>query len=122
MLIQKEEAEGQVIIKSYQPGLIRLNIGDFDTTILLQNGELGQFDASVRFDQLDWSLLAPVFAEKPEVLIIGSGQKHQMLPIQLVKAINDQGVAVESMASRQACHTYQVLIYEQRRVYGLIFP
>ncbi|MDQ7050894.1 MAG: Mth938-like domain-containing protein [Enterobacterales bacterium] len=120
MLIQKQDAEGQIIIKSYQPGLIRLNIGEFKQVILLQNGAMGVFDADASFDQLSPERLKDIIKDKPEVLIIGSGEKHQMLPISL--AINQQGIAVESMASREACHTYQMLVYEQRRVYALIFP
>lgn len=122
MLIQKEDAEGQIIIKSYQPGLIKLNIGEFNHVILLKNGTLGDFELTTSFDQLNQQLLQDIIQAKPEVLIIGSGEKHQMLPLQLVKLINQQGIAVESMASRQACHTYQVLVYEQRRVFALIFP
>jgi len=122
MLIQKEDAEGQIIIKSYRPGHIQLNVGEFNQVVLLQNGAMGEFDTAASFDQLTQEALEAIIQQKPEVLIIGSGEKHQMLPIALVHAINQQGIAVESMASREACHTYQVLAFDQRRVFALIFP
>jgi len=97
MLIQKEDAEGQIIIKSYQPGQIKLNVGEFKHVILLRNGAMGEFDNTVSFDQLSHEKLQDIITAKPEILIIGSGEKHQMLPLQLVQVINQRGIAVESM-------------------------
>ncbi|PCI73052.1 MAG: hypothetical protein COB38_01955 [Gammaproteobacteria bacterium] len=39
----------------------------------------------------------------------------------LIKYLNDKGIAIEAMASRQACHTYEVLAHDRRKVNALIF-
>ncbi|MFT6733606.1 MAG: hypothetical protein ACJAS9_001795 [Polaribacter sp.] len=43
------------------------------------------------------------------------------MDLNLIKHINDKGIAIEAMASRQACHTYEVLTHDRRRVNALIF-
>ncbi len=121
MLLQKEDADVKVIIKAYKPGCISLNIGEFKQSILLINGEKKEFNAAENFERLSFEHLTEYLKDKPEILIIGTGEKHQMLSPAMTQKINNLGIAVEAMASRQACHTYQVLAYEQRTVHALIF-
>jgi len=122
MQFQKETSEASVSIKAYQPGSIKLNIGSYESPVFLVNGELHEFDGATTFEELTAEKLVSNMQEKPEILIIGTGAEHQMLSAELTKIINEMGVAVEAMASRQACHTYQVLTFEQRRVSVLIYP
>jgi len=122
MLLQKENSQAKVSIRSYQAGEIKLNIGRFNEVILLVNGDKKDFTGASSFTDLSFGDLKHELASKPEILIIGTGEKHQILPLKITQQINDMGIAVESMASRQACHTYQVLMYEQRVIYALIYP
>jgi len=59
--------------------------------------------------------------EGTEIIIIGCGENHQFLPQSEIKQINDIGIAIEVMATRQACHTFQVLTYENREINGGYF-
>jgi uncharacterized protein len=122
MLFQKETSQVGAVIKAYQPGSIRLNIGTFSTPVLLVNGEKKDYTGPDNYQNITSELLLNNLKELPEILIIGTGSSHQLLPMAITQAINKQGVAVESMASREACHTYQVLTFEQRRISALIFP
>jgi uncharacterized protein len=122
MLIQKETNEAKVVIKAYQAGEIRLNIGCFNQVIFLADGEKKDFDGASRFEQLQFSDFKFDSQNLPEILIIGTGESHQILAKEIVSQINALGIAVEAMASRQACHTYQVLIHDKRQIYALIFP
>ncbi|MBV1911285.1 MAG: Mth938-like domain-containing protein [Kangiellaceae bacterium] len=122
MLFQKETSESNVYVKAYQPGLITLNIGQFDKPVFLVMGEIQPFNGAQLFVELTLEHLKSNLTESPEILIIGTGETHQFLPHEITQTLNDGGIAVEAMASREACHTYQVLTYEQRRVCALIFP
>jgi uncharacterized protein len=122
MLIQKEDNQTSVSIKAYQPGEITLNIGRYSEVIFLSNGLVEAFKGAKLFNELTIDELESALVDLPEILIIGTGEKHQLLPIKIVQTLNDRGVAVEAMASRQACHTYQVLMFEQRRICALIYP
>ncbi len=120
MQLQKESTQAKVIIKNYQPGKIGLNLGETDQVVFLVNGEVKKFEGANNFNELKYEDIN--LDEKPEILIIGTGEKFQLLSTELVSKINAKGVAVEAMASREACHTYQVLIFDQRIVWALIYP
>lgn len=122
MLLQKEDNKTSVNIKAYHPGEITLNVGRFSEAILLANGNVTTFAGAAEFEHLTLEELENALIEQPEVLIIGTGEKHQILPISITQCLNEKGIAVEAMASRQACHTYQVLVFEQRRICALIYP
>lgn len=121
MLFQKEKSEAKVQIKKYSPGKITTSIGIFDKSLLIVEGEQVPFSEAVCFSELTDEHLTGFKDNPPEILIIGSGANHQILPFSLTASLNSLGIAVESMASREACHTYQVLSYEQRKVSALIF-
>jgi len=122
MLLQKEISAEKVNIKAYKPGQITLNNGQFNHPVLLINGEKVEFTGAEEFEQLSILNIQSHLDCSPEILILGSGENHKILPLELIKGINKMGIAVESMASRQACHTYQVLIHDKRRVCALIYP
>ncbi len=122
MLFQKETSQASAVIKAYKPGLITLNIGEYDQAVLLVDGELKDYQGPQDYQQVSAEILLEHVTEQPEIMIIGTGEKHQILSPKITQTINKQGIAVESMASREACHTYQVLSFEQRRICALIFP
>lgn len=122
MLLQKEGTEAVVSIKTYENGKITTNVGIFDTVISLSDGKLVEFKSVATFADLTFENIEEHLDDKPEVLIIGTGRAHQILPIRITGKLNEMGIAVESMASRQACHTYQVLSHDRRRVWAIIFP
>jgi uncharacterized protein len=122
MLFQKETNQVGAVIKAYQPGMIKLNIGEFESPVLLIEGEKHDYQGPEDFKALTAEIILQMLKDKPEIMIIGSGPKHQFLAPKTTQMINQQGIAIETMASREACHTYQVLTFEQRRICALIFP
>lgn len=122
MLIQKETAESKVVIKAYQPGRIQTNLGEHNSVICIRDSELTEFKGPESFKNLNYEDFEFVLNNPPEILIIGTGSNHQILPIRILGKLNEKGIAVESMASRQACHTFMVLEHDQRRVDALIYP
>jgi len=122
MLLQKEISLEKVSIKAYKPGEITLNIGQFDHPVLLINGAKVEYTGAEEFEHLSLQDIQSHLNCSPEILILGSGETHKILPLEIAKGINEMRIAVESMASRQACHTYQVLIHDKRSVCALIYP
>ncbi len=122
MLLQKEATDTNVNIKAYQAGEIKLNIGIFNQVVFLADGDKKDFSGAQNLAQLSFEDLSKHLETKPEIFIIGTGNKHQPFSAKIIQKINAMGIAIEAMASRQACHTYQVLTFEQRRVYALIYP
>ena len=53
---------------------------------------------------------------KPEVVLLGTGNKHQFAHPRLTRALTDIGVGVECMDTAAACRTYNILMAEGRHV------
>jgi uncharacterized protein len=66
--------------------------------------------------------LTKIFANEPEILLIGTGQNHQILPLNLKNNIKKQyqNIAISEMSSASACRTYNILMAEDRNVATLL--
>lgn len=60
--------------------------------------------------------LEPIFALRPEILILGTGETQQFPEPAVFAAITTQGIGFEVMDNGAACRTYNVLLAEGRRV------
>ncbi|MDX2094892.1 MAG: Mth938-like domain-containing protein [Alphaproteobacteria bacterium] len=52
----------------------------------------------------------------PEIFLIGTGARHEMLAPELRRALKERGVGVDSMDTGAACRTFNILLGEERRV------
>ena len=81
---------------------------------------------SARGDRLDWhaanfEALTPghfeqLLALRPELVVFGSGERLRFPPPALLRALVGQNIGVETMDTRAACRTYNILAGEGRRV------
>jgi uncharacterized protein len=90
------------------------------------------FTASVQVGQIEgaqpWSARAIVditeadiahwAAQKPELVVLGSGSKHRFLAPKLAVSLARSGVGLECMSTGAAARTYNVLLEEGRNVIG----
>lgn len=68
----------------------------------------------------DWAYLLD---KKPEVIIVGTGAQQHFISPSLQSDITRQGIGIECMNTRSACHTYSMLATDGRKVAAiLIFP
>ncbi len=73
------------------------------------------------FQALQVADLATLFGLEAEVMIIGSGNKQQLPPPEIWKALAQHGVGFEIMKTDAACRTYNVLLGEARHVVAAFF-
>lgn len=68
--------------------------------------------------EIDEASLARVFSEKAEIdiFLIGCGRDPVLLPALLRKRLHDAGLSFDTMPTRAAASTYNVLLGEGRRV------
>ncbi|MGE0310456.1 MAG: Mth938-like domain-containing protein [Lautropia sp.] len=66
--------------------------------------------------------LDPIIARAPEVVLLGTGIAHAFAPARLTARLHAAGIGVESMDSRAACRTYNILMVEGRRVLAALLP
>jgi NADH dehydrogenase [ubiquinone] 1 alpha subcomplex assembly factor 3 len=63
-----------------------------------------------------------VVVPKPEILLLGTGKHVAPLPQTLRNHLNQQGIQVDIMDTRNACSTYNLLAEEGRRVAAALLP
>jgi uncharacterized protein len=63
-----------------------------------------------------------VVGERPEVLLVGTGERHIMLSRDILDPLIRVGVGVECMSTAAAARTYNVLMAEGRLVIAALIP
>ena len=70
--------------------------------------------APTRPDDLTPADFEALLMLKPELVIFGSGPRHQFVSPALMRALIEQRIGVETMDTPAACRTYNVLVSEGR--------
>ena len=66
--------------------------------------------------------LRSLLAQRPELVIYGSGARLRFLPAPVFRPLIDAGVGMETMDTAAACRTYNILASEGRRVVAALLP
>lgn len=107
---------GAVPVDGYGPGFFRVG-GQ-----VIQGAVLVTAKGGTAWNGLDDRAPLLALAGLVDVLFIGMGADAAHAPADLVAALRDGGVAVESMASPTAARTYNVTLSEGRRVACALLP
>ncbi|HEY5800782.1 MAG TPA: Mth938-like domain-containing protein [Burkholderiaceae bacterium] len=67
------------------------------------------------FDSLQASDFEQVLAMGPDVVILGTGARQRFIHPSKIAALTARRIGVESMDSKAACRTYNILMGEGRR-------
>ena len=57
---------------------------------------------------------------KPEVVLLGTGEKHQFLHPKIVQKLTENSIPLECMTTAAACRTYNILMSEGRNVAAML--
>jgi uncharacterized protein len=104
------------VVRSYAPGLIRIGDRDLATSVIVTASTLIEPWRPRRMADLAAVDLEPVLALRPEVLLIGSGERQVFPAPDLLAALYAARLGFEIMATGAACRTYNVLVAEGREV------
>ncbi len=66
--------------------------------------------------------LAPIFASRAAVVIVGTRAADRIPPVEIRRAFRERNIALEAMELGAACRTYNVLVQEEREVLAALFP
>ncbi|WP_417461921.1 Mth938-like domain-containing protein [Kordiimonas sp.] len=61
-------------------------------------------------------------AKKPELILIGTGEKMQLVPSAFRSYLEGEGIGYDVMDTGAAARTYNVLLIEGRQVAALLLP
>jgi len=108
------------VIRGYGPGELRINDEVFRTTMIVASTATRAAPSITDAAELDASHAALLLELRPEVVLVGTGQR-QVFPapafgVQFLKV----GIGFEAMNTGAACRTFNVLVSEQRLVVALL--
>lgn len=101
------------LIQSYGASGFRIGNAQYDQPVLVLPTETVRWNGELTVEALE-----PVLAATPavEVLLIGTGKRHEMIPPALRAALKARGLGVDTMDTGAACRTFNILLGESRRV------
>jgi len=111
-----------LLIRSYAEGFLRVGDTTWQSPVLLAGSGLQAALRPQSPAELEEHDLEPVFAEKPEVVVIGWAGGQTFLPAARRRWFLERQIGLEIMELGAACRTYNVLIQDGRRVVALLFP
>lgn len=109
-------------VKHYEAGKVRINADIYTNSLFLTQTQVFENWAINNIEQLNIEHLEPILQQKPEVIILGTGETQVFPDIKLFAYCLQQGIGLEVMANDAACRTYNILTTEDRDVVlALIF-
>jgi uncharacterized protein len=103
-------------INAYGPGFIQVN-GVQHTTSLILSPESGPSPwGDVTVATLGAEHLQQLLDHRPELVLIGTGERQVFLPPAVLAPLTNLRIGVECMSLPAACRTYNILMGEDRRV------
>ena len=116
MELQEAFNDSQFIIRSYEPGKIIVNEERYTQSIIVMRHQLFHPWPVSHIDELTGETLESLIRLKPQIVLLGTGQKFSLLPAKQLAPLLQHGIAVECMDTRAACRTYAALSAEGRSV------
>ena len=120
MKLHLTTTSNQYLITAYGEGYVEINRQRFTSSLivtaeqLILDWEINSF-AHVSEISFERALIL-----KPEVLLLGTGNKHQFLHPKITQNISNNGVSIECMTTVAACRTYNILMSEGRDVAAML--
>ena len=109
--------QGRQVVESYGGGRFRISGALWTGSVLLRPDAVSSWPVAA-FRDLTLESLMPLTEgeDTPEILLIGCGNRTELLPKTLREAIRAEGMVADAMDTGAACRTYNVLVAEDRRI------
>lgn len=108
-------------IQSYQPGSLKINHQLYTASIIITPDQLiidwpPQTIEALSNQSFDLLFDSTLIRMKPDILLIGTGERLIFPPIDTYGHLLNQRIGVEIMDTRAACRTFNALTAEGRNV------
>jgi uncharacterized protein len=116
MKLHLTTAENQYLITGYGQGYVEINKQRHTSNLIVMADKLILDWHATDFASLMSANFAQIIDLNPEVVLLGTGEKHQFLHPKIVQSLTTQGIPLECMNTAAACRTYNFLMSEGRNV------
>jgi len=116
MKLHQQNTSNLNTIRACEPGRIRINDQFYDSSLIVTAEIIDKDWAVNKPEDLTVEIIKELLKHLPEVIIIGTGMNHHLLDPMLTLTATQQGTGLEIMTTEAACHTYNILLGEDRKV------
>lgn len=116
MVLTEDNSDAHYQIKSISRGKIQINNETYHHNLIISPNTLKlNWAPKTAADITDADLLL-LLETKPEVILIGTGERSIILPAKKIAVLLEKQYHVECMNTAAACRTYTILAAEGRKV------
>ena len=108
------------VIRGYGQGELKINDKLFQQSLIVSASTIQPEPTLTDVAGLDDAHVAYILGLKPEVVLLGTGQRQVFPNAALGARFLQAGVGFEVMDTGAACRTFNVLVGEQRQVVALL--
>ncbi len=116
MKFTQDISSGQNVIRAYSEGRISINGIAFEESLIITPATIIEQWRPQRFEDLCEDDFAAAVALEPQLVILGTGDRHAFPHPSLLRLLVERGIGLESMSTAAACRTYNILVSEGRQV------
>ena len=116
MKLHLTTSENNYLITGYGANFIEINKQPYAQNLIVMSGQLILDWPATDFAGLAELHFAKIADLKPEVVLLGTGEKHQFLHPKTCQSLTTKGIPLECMTTAAACRTYNILMSEGRNV------
>ena len=116
MKLHSSSTEKYQTVTGYDRSGVEINAQRFDYSVLVMPEVAPRAWPVARFEDLKAEHFEAIAADKPDVVILGTGERQRFVHPRLVASLSTLRIGVESMDSHAACRTYNILMGEGRKV------
>jgi len=109
-------------VTAYGPGFVEVNRQRHQGAVLLMPEGPVRVWAVTTVAAIDEAVVRQLADYAAEVVLIGTGERQQLLHPRLLRSLQSAGIGVDAMDTRAACRTYNILMTEGRKVLAALMP
>lgn len=103
-------------VTGYFDNGVEINAQPYDYSLIVMPEEAPRAWPVASFEDLTAAHFEQILADKPDVVILGTGLKQRFVHPKLSAPLTMQRIGVECMDTQAACRTYNILMGEGRKV------
>ncbi|WP_047542160.1 Mth938-like domain-containing protein [Methylotenera versatilis] len=116
MKLHLTSAENNNLITGYSEDFIEINKKRYAQNLIVLANELILNWNATSFSDLTAAHFVDIVQLNPEVVLLGTGSKHQFLHPKITQNLTENNIPIECMTTAAACRTYNILMSEGRNV------
>lgn len=116
MKLHLHTSEQQYQINGVDSDAVIINRQRYEQAVIVSEQALSTDWFNGAWEALDAQSLAGILDFKPEVVLLGTGDKQRFIHPRQIQAFLTENIAVECMTTAAACRTFNILTSEGRKV------